>query len=280
MKKVLKITERDIMDVVNTLLEQESDDNYVRLTPQEVIQYYKDFEYEDFTKIRKFRNKKIIVTGKLDLRSMPITSLGGITKVEGDLDISYTKINNIDNVEVTGHTNDWGSGVYNKRIARERAQEKAVADGRRDDGDWDMTQNDHEYTILANALWSFLVRTDEVHELTEDDKEQIAQLEAELVELNKKYDESDSVEEGEEIYDKITEIEEKIEEIKEDKGDVYNLSPAGDYWGFKTFRVLGLDVSYNDEWSIATEITAEKAVIEYWENYIEDRKSTRLNSSH
>ena len=270
MKRLIKITERDIIDVVKTLLEQESEDNYVRITPQEVVQYFKDFEYEDFTKIRKFRNKKIIVTGNLDLRSMPITSLGGITKVEGDLDISYTKINDIDNVEVTGRVSDWESGVYKKRIARERAQEKAVADTRRDDGAWDMTKKDDNYTILANALWSFLVRTDEVHELTEDDKEQIAQLEAELVELNKKYDESDSVEEGEEIYDKITEIEEKIEEIKEDKGDVYNLSPAGSHYGFETFRVLGLDVSYNDEWSIATEDEADKSLKEYWENYIDD----------
>ena len=72
MKRLIKITERDIIDVVKTLLEQESEDNYVRITPQEVVQYFKDFEYEDFTKIRKFRNKKIIVTGNLDLRSMPI----------------------------------------------------------------------------------------------------------------------------------------------------------------------------------------------------------------
>jgi hypothetical protein len=270
MKKLVKITERDLMEVVKTLLEQDSEDNFVRLTPQEVVEYYKDFGYEDFTKIRKFRNKKIIVTGNLNLRSMPITTLGGITKIEGNLDISYSKIGNIDNVEVTGHTSDWGSGVYNKRIAAERAQERAVADSRREEGEWDMEQYDDEETILANALWDYLVRTDEVSELDEDDKEQLSQLETELKELNQKYDSSDNNEEGDEIYDKITEIEEKIEEIKENKGDVYNLSPAGSYYGFKTFRIIGLDKDYDEEWSIATEYVADKALIEYWENYIDE----------
>ena len=270
MKKLVKITERDLMEVVKTLLEQDSEDNFVRLTPQEVVEYYKDFGYEDFTKIRKFRNKKIIVTGNLNLRSMPITTLGGIVKIEGNLDISYTKIGNIDNVEVTGYTSDWGSGVYNKRIAAERAQERAVADSRREEGEWDMEQYDDEETILANALWDYLVRTDEVSELDEDDKEQLSQLETELKELNQKYDSSDNNEEGDEIYDKITEIEEKIEEIKENKGDVYNLSPAGSYYGFKTFRIIGLDKDYDEEWSIATEYVADKALIEYWENYIDE----------
>jgi hypothetical protein len=270
MKKVKKITEREIVEIVNTLLEQENDEDIIYLSPAEALQYYDDLNYEDFTYLPEFRDKKIYITGNLDLRNKPVDSLGGIYYVDGNLDISYTKIKTLGNTKVKGYVSDWGSGVYNKRIAAERAQERAVADSRREEGEWDMEQYDDEETILANALWDYLVRTDEVSELDEDDKEQLSQLETELKELNQKYDSSDNNEEGDEIYDKITEIEEKIEEIKENKGDVYNLSPAGSYYGFKTFRIIGLDKDYDEEWSIATEYVADKALIEYWENYIDE----------
>jgi hypothetical protein len=100
MRKIKKITETELMEIVNTLLEQDSDENIIYLDPKEVIKYYEDLNYEDFTRLRKFRDKKIYVNGDLDLRNKPIKTLGGISYISGNLDISYTEIRNLNNTIV------------------------------------------------------------------------------------------------------------------------------------------------------------------------------------
>jgi hypothetical protein len=273
MKKVKKITEREIVEIVNTLLEQESEDNIVRLTPNEVKKYYEDVYYEDFTLLKKFRGKKIYVTGDLDLRNMPIKTLGGIDYVDGKLDISHTNIKTLGNTKVKGYVSDWATPLEKARIAAERAAERAKADGRRDDGEWDLeTYPDDEETIVANALWEYLVSSGEVNMLTPEKKIELKVLEEKLNELKNRYEqEEDDTDLIDELFDEIEKVEEEIEELKENTGDVYNLSPLDyKFYGLYTFRVIGLDVSYNDEWSIGTYEQAEESALEYYKNLIDD----------
>lgn len=272
MKKVKKITEREIMEIVSTLLEQDDDKNVVRISPEEVVQLYRDTEGEDFTKIPKFRNKKIIVTGNLNLRSMPVKTLGGISYIDGSLDISHTKIKSLGTTQVKGYVSDWGTPLYAAKIAAERAKEKSDADARRDDNEWDIElYPDDKETIMANVLWEWLVNSGEVDVMTPEEKVELAEMEAKLNELNNRYESEEDSEVYDKIYDEISDLEEKIEEFKEGKGDMYNLSPAGRYYGLYTFRVVGIDdVEYNNEWSVGTYDDAEEGAIEYYKNLVDE----------
>ena len=272
MKKVRKITEREIMEIVNTLLEQDDDKNVVRLSPEEVVQFFRDTQGEDFTKIPKFRNKKIIVTGDLNLRNMPVKTLGGISYIDGNLDITNTNIKSLVATQVKGRVSDWGTPVAKARIAAERAKEKADADARRDDNEWDIElYPDDKETIMANVLWEWLVNSGEVDVMTPEEKVELAEMEAKLKELNNRYESEEDSEVYDKIYDEISDLEEKIEELKEGKGDMYNLSPAGRYYSLYTFRVVGIDdVKYDNEWSVGTYDDAEKSALEYYENLVDD----------
>jgi len=271
MKKIKKITETELMEIVNTLLEQDSKEDIIYLDPKEVIKYYDDLDYEDFTRLSKFRNKKIYVNGDLDLRSKPIETLGGIDYVDGKLDISYTNIKTLGNTRVKGYVNDWGTPLQKARIAAERAAEKAEADSKRDGGYWDLTKYpDDKETIMANVLWDYLVNHNEVNTLTPEKKVELKELEEKLNELNNRYEQETESEIYDELYDEIQKVEEEIEELKENTGDVYNLSPTHDYYGLLTFRVVGLNVPYEDEWTIGTYEQAEESALEYYKTYIND----------
>jgi len=272
MRKIKKITETELMEIVNTLLEQDSDENIIYLDPKEVIKYYEDLNYEDFTRLRKFRDKKIYVNGDLDLRNKPIKTLGGISYISGNLDISYTEIRNLNNTIVNGRVSDWGTPIEKARIAAERAAERAEADSRRDDGDWDLTKYpDDKEAIMANVLWDYLVNRNEVNTLTPENKVELKVLEEKLNELKNRYEqEKEDIDLINELFDEIEKVEEEIEELKENTGDVYNLSPAHNFYGLLTFRVVGLDVPYEDEWSIGTYEQAEESALEYYKNLIDD----------
>lgn len=281
MKKIKKITETELMEIVSTLLEQDSKEDIIYLDPKEVKKYYEDLDYEDFTRLKKFRDKKIYVNGDLDLRNKPIKTLGGISFISGNLDITYTQIKNLDNTTVKGRVSDWGTPIEKARIAAERAAERAEADSRRDDGYWDLTKYpDDKETIMANVLWDYLVsHHGEVNTLTPENKVELKVLEEKLNELNNRYEQETESEIYNELYDEIQKVEEEIEDIKENTGDVYNLSPAHNFYGLLTFRVLGLDVPYQDEWSVGTYDQAEESALHHYKNLIDDIGIEGFNKS-
>ena len=77
MKKLVKINYKDITNIVKQLVKEQEDDT-ITISPEEFKQYleYVSYKGDALTKFPKFRGKKIIVNGDLDLSGTPLDSLG------------------------------------------------------------------------------------------------------------------------------------------------------------------------------------------------------------
>ena len=120
-----------LISLLETLIREEIEE--VRITPDE----YKDLlrkvagQAHGIPTLPKFRGKKLVVTGNLDLsKDKRITDLGPI-RIEGNLDVSHTSIKSLENLEVTGYPRFWGTPWEKELQRRKRQRELADAEERR-----------------------------------------------------------------------------------------------------------------------------------------------------
>ena len=92
MKKVIKLKENDIHNIVKILLEQD-DDEWVKVSPERYTELMKYAGYyaPGIANLPEFRGKKIWITGNLNLSNTPTKSLDGIKYIEGQLNINKTE---------------------------------------------------------------------------------------------------------------------------------------------------------------------------------------------
>jgi hypothetical protein len=127
-------------------------------------------------------------------------------------------------------------------IQRQLQAERDAADERRLNNEWALGPNTPEVGLKAHAVFKFLVGTGEVEEKTKEDLAELDRLKTELESTNTEYER-----EGEGRQDLIDRIEELEDELKElnNKIDVYNIVPDGEYYDLTKFKVIDVGIDDN-----------------------------------
>jgi predicted nuclease with TOPRIM domain len=267
--------------ITKILREQAQEDEFVYSNQDEIADYLKlmSGNLNGLSRLPKFKGKKIIINGSLDLSDYPETkNLGPIVKVDGRLDIRDTEIESTEGVEVTGYVSDYNSKMYRIRRAKENARILAIAQGRRESGEW--ADLDNPYNAKANALFEYLKGRDDLQDRPENLQEKIDELEdrkSQLEESQAQLD--DNSEEYGRLQGQIDAVDVEIEELNDGKfGDVYDLIPDGKMYGLALFKSK-LPDSEDEEYFLGTRGEVDIAFEDYWENYVDEVGTEGFNRS-
>lgn len=276
MNSKIKITTNDLRSIVKVLTEQ-IEDGYYKISPEDyldLLQFTSD-QGNAVTKMKRFEGKPLWITGSLNVSNhKSMNSLGNIGFIDGDLDISYTNVGNVDNIQVKGRISDYGSKrmkIREKKILQEKL--RAQQDLRYEDA-WNPDNTD-DVGLKANALLEWLVDNESFNVKTEETVVELENLNNELERLNNLYDdpERDDEVKGQsnlDILNRIEEIEDEISELTEDTIDVYDLSEVSyGYYGLTQFEVL-VDGYKDTVFTVGTEDEMDSAIYEYTKNLIDD----------
>ena len=256
MKKLL--TERQLVSYIKRLLKEQEEE--VRISPNE----YKDLlkkvagQAQGILKLPKFRGKRLVVTGDLNLENdKRITDLGPI-KVEGSLNVSYTNIRSLDDVEVTGYAIYWDTPYARIIAAREQRKKLDAQDELRKENAWDIDDTNQEGE-MANAIFMYAMDEGLLTGLDEDDKERADEILRQIKNLE------DNEEYTDEIQEQIDELQDEWDEIMSGKVDVYNLFYDGGHYEMKRF------ISLEDglEFAVGTYQMADDSIKQYYEDWLE-----------
>jgi hypothetical protein len=127
-------------------------------------------------------------------------------------------------------------------IQRELQAERDAADERRLDNEWALGPNTPEVGLRAHAVLKFLIETEEIEGKTQEDFTELNRLKAELESTNAEYEREG--EEREDLVIKIGELEDELKELN-NKIDVYNIIPDGEYYDLTKFKVIDVDLEGN-----------------------------------
>ena len=292
MKKI-RLTENGLRGFVRAMVEQ-VEDEYYHIKPEDLLKMLTVGlnRLDVITKLKKFQGKPLWVDGNLDLQSRPITTLGRIVGVSGDLklsgckklkdlgelkevtgklDISYSSVSSVEGIEYGGLT-AYDSEMENKEIRRAYNQKFASGESDRAQGIYDEINGDEDVAkrwallkYLEENEGSVMVRTDEVNE-------EYTQLRTELASLEERYEAAEDDDTLDELTEEIDLAQNRIEEIENEYIDVYDIVEA-DYlnYGMKSYLVKGLgNYRSPNEFSVGTEDEADRGLELYWENYVDD----------
>lgn len=269
MKKVFKLKESDIHNIVSILLEQD-DDEWVKVSPERYLELmqYAGYYAPGIANLPEFRGKKIIITGSLNLQGTPTKSLDGIKIIQGALNITSTEISNIDGIDVKGYVNDWGTPL--RRIKEKRIKDKKIADAnvRREDDEWRLDTGygkADDVAYAAHAVLEYITdnHRNSVEMMTDNDSKRLVELNDLLDNLREK--ETEYEEQGRDLTDVHADIEVAEEEIEEigNKMDIYHLIPSGEHYYMPRFEVLGIDEVEGEVYCAGTPQQMEDAAYEY-----------------
>jgi hypothetical protein len=266
MSKIIKLSESTLNKLVRRVIKEEENE-WVKVSPEQYLEImkYASYNAKGVTMLPQYRGKKIWITGKLNVKGLPIKSLEGVGYVEGDLDISNTGISDISFIDVKGRVSDYDSGVDRIRRQKIRQEKLAGAQSRREDNEWSPENSDDEgnraraiIEVIENGNYS---RFGGIKIRTEEDSNRLVELERyleSLLEKQKQYDEEGKDTEG--IYADIETTEDEINEIN-DMMDVYNLIPQERYgfYSMSQFEVVSNNDLDGAEFAVGTEYEVEKS---------------------
>jgi hypothetical protein len=267
MRKPLIITERYINNLVSRVIKEQDEDEWVKVSPEQYLETmkYATYHAKGVSMMPGYRGKKIWITGDLNVSSLPISSLEGVYYVDGNLDISRTKVSDISHIQVKGRTSDYDSGVEKIRHQRIKQQKLAEAQERRENKEWS-EENGDDMGTRARAVLEYITNgNSRVDIRTEEDNIRLKELENQmesLLEKERQYDE-----EGKDLTDVYADIEATEEEINEinEKMDVYHLIPEEGYGFYRMskFEVVGNDDLEGYEYAVGTDSEADSSCREY-----------------
>lgn len=274
------LTNKELHQIVERIVEQVEGD-YYKISPEEYRQLMELGSYHGkaITKMKRFGGKPLWITGDLNLDSTPTDSLGNIGYVEGNLNISRTKVSTIGDTKVKGYVSDYGSPRERIREKKERDDKLAQLEVLRDNNEWALEQGD-ETGEKAHALFQWLENNGEIEPLSDEDKEKLVILRQKLEELNKEYDETEDEDKVVELLNDIDNTQEEIDELEENNVDVYMMYPQQRYshYGLQQFEVL-IDGFKDQEYTVGTEEEMDDAALKYAESYIDDIGVDGFNES-
>lgn len=274
MKRTLRLSESKLIRLVKDIIKEQQVDE-VRFTPEQYISILKNVAYQAhlIPEMKRYKGKKIIVTGNLDLSKFGgeknLVDLGPI-KIEGNLDITNTNIKTLDNVEITGTSRHWNTPYQNLLERRARQKKYEEQNERREADEWNLENADDE-GLRANAAFQYAVNRGEVETLTDDEKIRIDEITEEIQRLEEEQEnldpnDEDYIEKFDEITEKQLELEDEQDELRGDKVDVYDFYPSKyGHYGMSVFECLTTGFEY----SVGTESEADDALYEYYDEQIE-----------
>ena len=263
----------NLRNVITKILREQAQEGEFEYSNQDEITHYLKLmsgNLNGLSRLPKFKGKKIIINGPLDLSDYPETkNLGPIVKITGRLNIAGTEIESVDGVEVTGYVSDFNSKRWRIKKARENARILAIAQGRRESGEW--ADLDDPYNAKANALFEYLKGRDDLQNRPENLQEKIDELEDRKIQLEESQAQLDvNSEEYDRLQGQIDAVDSEIEELNDGKfGDVYDLIPDGSMYGLASFKSK-LPDSEDEEYFLGTRGEVDRAFEEYWEQYVDD----------
>ena len=246
-----------ILNLVKELISENEESNEIIITPQEYRELLRFFSYDGklINSYKKYKGKKIVIDGDLNLDRTPLKGLGVIT-VKGRLDVSNTQIKTLDGVTVTGYISKYNTPLQ-KRLdyiefqKRLRAQEEI-----RQRGDWDTDGSLDDTGKCANALFKYLIQT-EFEEKEPGDAQRLEELYAEKErreQIEVETEDDENLRDLDIINDDISEIENRI--------DVYDLLTDGWNHRLRGFRVARPDGLSKSIYYVGDEYDAETSAVE------------------
>lgn len=195
------ISESQLENIVRVIKEQENDE-YYEISAEDYQFLMKAASYNSkVTEMKKFKGKPLYVVGNVDLNSTPTKSLGNVAVITGTLNISRTEIADVSKTDVKGYIWDNGSPREKIRHRKEELKKLGEADGRREDGDWDLDNpNIDEQGLAANAIFDMLVGDGALTEMDEDVKAEIESKKERIEELVRQGAELDQIPKKEKNY--------------------------------------------------------------------------------
>jgi len=277
MKKI-KLKYTDIAKMVRTIVEQEESD-IVTLTPEEVKQYleYVSYNGDMLGKFPQFRGKKIKVNGSLRLSDTPLTSLGPIIDVKGNLDIRDTKVRSWGNYQGSKYRVYYtGTPLHRIETQREIDRRQSELDNYRESDAWALDKGDP----IGQKAWAllYLLEADNiVNVLKEEQKNEVSQLRERLNELNEELENTTEPEEIDRITTEINETEESLDEYSK-YIDVYDLYPDSKYYEMTEFLINKFEF-LGDYWAVGTDSETEESALEFAKQIIDDTGIQGFNKS-
>ena len=272
MKKIIKITENKLITLIKNIIVEESENNYFEITPE---QYHKllvsvNFNAKVIPRLPMFKGKKIIVNGNLSLNGLrQITSLGDLT-VNGQLDIPYTGIKNLDGVKFerlgSYHMTPYADEIVKKR----KIQEREDANERRINDEWNIKNTD-EISEMANAVFENMYATGDLATLDDSEREDLKNFEIQMVELEEKIDNEEDDEILDNLYVERDELEENIDALKGKDNDQYDLiyKDRRSHYKMTVFESIHSD-TYGNTYAVGTESEVDDSIEEYYEDMLND----------
>ena len=281
MNKRIQLNEKQLKQYIKRLTE-EVEGEYYKISPEEYIELmrYGSYHGKAITKMKKFQGKPLWITGDLNLDSTPTDSLGNVAYVDGNLNISRTKVSSIEGTKVKGYVSDYSSPRERIREKQELNDKLAQQDVLRDSDEWALEQGD-ETGEKAQALFDNLVNVGEIEPLSDDDKEKLIILRRKLQDLEREYEGLDDNDyRVYEVQESIYETQSEIEELEENDVDVYMMYPNSRYrhYGLQQFEVL-IPGFKDREYTVGTEEEMDEAALAYAKSYIDDVGADGFNES-
>ena len=275
----ITLKKQDITKLIQILREQDeveepNDEIYIDSEELNRLLPAIDYNLNALSKLRKFKDKKIVINGDLKLRGKQVKSLGPIIRINGNLDMVDTGIASIEGVQIAGRVQDWGSEMAKIRERKRVAGLMSEAQSRREDDDWSIEKGDPE-GLAAHAVIKIMEYNNESVK-TEEETEELRALKERLGNL---YYDQEQGNESDELSEQISEIEGRIEELEE-KYDVYDLVPSRyKYYG----NLYRFDLEWGDfkgqEYAAGKEEDAEAAALEYAEQWIDENGVRGFNEN-
>jgi hypothetical protein len=158
-----------------------------------------------------------------------------------------------------------------QRLERIREQQRVQslrndAQERRDENEWALDDNIPEEGLKAHALLKYLVYNEGINVLDNNDRADIQRIKDEIERLNQEYD--DAEDPRIDLLDEISSLEDELEAYSE-YIDVYNISPAGQFYDTTEFEVIDSSVS-NNKYAVGDDGEMQSSCYEYVEQLIDD----------
>jgi hypothetical protein len=145
-------------------------------------------------------------------------------------------------------------------------EQRAEAQERRENGEWDLGPDCPEEGLKAHALLDWLESNDNVEVKTNEDRIEIQRLKDEIERLESEYDNSEDV--RTDLLDEKETLEDELETL-ESSIDVYNIIPTGRHYDMTEFEVIDSDVE-GRRYAVGTQGEVDTSAYDCVDNLIDD----------
>lgn len=152
----------------------ENDEDIIQMSPEDYLEVLDDVG-GIAERVYKVYRKPIVITGDLNLgKYKNVGPLTGIQRVMGRLDISHTNVPDLNGITVDGYVSDYGSSMWKIKMQRELNRKLAELDEKRQDGEWDV-ENEDDDSERTEALYDYLRQNGDVDTVEDEEGNDVAE---------------------------------------------------------------------------------------------------------